>query len=646
MEQAYPLKKIWNKINKYEYVSFDVFDTLIKRNVQRPHDIFRLVELKYNKENGNKIENYVKNRIEVEQKAKIKSENGECTFNSIFEELKDIYPEEIVNKLKNIELEFENKYCIQNKDLYSIYKKCLENGKKIIIISDMYLDKDTIEEILNKNGINGYIDIFVSSEIRLNKHNGTIYPYVLKKLGIKKKQMIHIGDSKRADYIMAMKNGIKAILIPKRLNKLKYYNEKEYNKLNDNEKLSYRTIATFINNSMPISENTYYKLGYEVLGVLLYGYTNWLIRELREKNIDKIFFLAREGACLKRAFDIINDNEIESKYLYASRRSTRVPLLKDINNFEDIFKIVKMRKITDIKSFFINVGLDVSNYSELLLKYNYLETTNIKNIGKIDQFFEEIKPDIIENAEKEEKNLLGYLKQENFTGVLAVADVGWEGTMQNGLSSLSEKFGLNADVTGFYIGQSQAAKKYVDAGIKAKAYLFDYTSNGYDEIRPFLNLFESFFLAQHGTTLKYEYKDDKYSPVLDECEYSDEEKEIFKKIQNGAIQFINDYKEYIDDGVDLYPECSFLGIKTLGLNPTLKDVNLFCNITYLETIKATFASPRNIFYYIIHPKELYIDFCNCSWKIGFLKKLFKVKINYFKLYQRLALVNKGENYAR
>ena len=641
MEQAYPLEKIWNKINKYEYVSFDVFDTLIKRNVQRPHDIFRLVELKYNKDNNEKIQNYVKYRIEAEQKAKTKFENGECTFNSIFEELENIYSEETVSKLKMLELETENEYCIQNKDFYDIYKKCLDNGKKIIIISDMYLSKDVIENILNKNGINNYEDIFVSSEIKLNKHNGMIYPYVLRKLNIKKNQIIHIGDSKRADYIMAIKNGIKAILIPKRVNKLKYYNEKEYNKFKDNEKLSYRTIETFINNNMPISENTYYKLGYEVLGILLYGYTNWLIKELKEKNINRIFFLAREGACLKRAFDIINNTEIESKYLYASRRSTRVPLLKDINSFKDIFKIVKMRKITDIKSFFINVGLDVTKYSELLRKYNYQETTNIKNIENIDKFFEEIKPDIIENAKKEEENLLGYLKQEDLTGVLAVADVGWEGTMQNALSSLSAKFGLDADITGFYMGQSQAAKKYADAGIKTEAYLFDYTTNGYDEVRPFLNLFESLFLAQHGTTLKYEYNDNKYSPILDKCEYSNEEKEIFKKIQDGAIQFINDYKVYINSDVDLYPQCSFLGIKTLGLNPTLRDVNLFCNITYLETIKATFASPKSIFYYILHPKKLYVDFCNCSWKIGFLKKLFKVKLNYFKLYQKLVSISKG-----
>ena len=73
--------------------------------------------------------------------------------------------------------------------------------------------------------------------------------------------------------------------------------------------------------------------------------------------------------------------------------------------------------------------------------------------------------------------------------------------------------------------------------------------------------------------------------------------------------------------------------KDRGITPTLKDVNLFANITYLETIKGKFANPKKLIYYVIHPKEMYIDFCNCSWKIGFLKKLFKININYYNLYK-------------
>lgn len=639
MKQTYLTDKILKKISKYEYVSFDVFDTLIKRNIQRPHDIFRLVEQKYNSENKKNIENYVQYRVKAEKRAKEKFKNGECTFDSIFEELKEIYNQDTIVKLKKLELMLEDKYCTQNKLFYPVYKKCVSDKKKIIIITDMYLDKNVIANILVKNGINQYEDIFVSSELKLNKHNGTIYSYVLNKLNINRKQIIHIGDSKRGDYIMARKNGISSILISKNIKNLEYYNKNQYEKLNENEQLVYRTIEAFINNNMPKNHDKYYRLGYEILGILLYGYIRWLIEELKKKDINKIYFLSREGAVLKRAFDLMNDTKIESRYLYVSRRSTRVPLLKYINNYDDIFKIVKMRKVTDIKSFFINVGLNVENYIELLKKYNCKENTNIKDIENMQAFFEEIKPDIIHNAQDEEKNLIGYLRQEGFTGRFAIADIGWEGTMQNALCTLSDAYNLNANIVGFYVGQSQQAKEYIDKGIKTEAYLFNYKTDGYNEVRPFLNLFESLFLAQHGTTVRYKYKANMFKPVLAESEYSEKERKLFKEIQDGAIQFINEYKDNEDEVIALTPKCVSINIKNLGLYPKLKDVNLFCDITYLETIKASFAKPKSIFYYIIHPKEAYIDFCNCSWKIGFLKKLLKIKLNYFKLYKKLVLLS-------
>lgn len=41
-----------NDISKYEYVSFDVFDTLIFRSVATPEDIFIIVQELYIKKTG------------------------------------------------------------------------------------------------------------------------------------------------------------------------------------------------------------------------------------------------------------------------------------------------------------------------------------------------------------------------------------------------------------------------------------------------------------------------------------------------------------------------------------------------------------------------------------------------------------------
>ncbi len=71
-------------INKYECISFDIFDTLIKRCVTDPHDVFLLAE-RYCKENGISIpENFKEKRIAAER-AINKSNRHPSTIQEIYE---------------------------------------------------------------------------------------------------------------------------------------------------------------------------------------------------------------------------------------------------------------------------------------------------------------------------------------------------------------------------------------------------------------------------------------------------------------------------------------------------------------------------------------------------------------------------------
>ena len=48
-------KCILNRIMKYKIVSFDIFDTLLKRDVFFPTDVFVLVEREYNRRFGQQL---------------------------------------------------------------------------------------------------------------------------------------------------------------------------------------------------------------------------------------------------------------------------------------------------------------------------------------------------------------------------------------------------------------------------------------------------------------------------------------------------------------------------------------------------------------------------------------------------------------
>ena len=58
---SYPQRtadEIIKKIQSYDVVSFDIFDTLLKRDVEFETDVFELVERKYNLEHTHEIKKF------------------------------------------------------------------------------------------------------------------------------------------------------------------------------------------------------------------------------------------------------------------------------------------------------------------------------------------------------------------------------------------------------------------------------------------------------------------------------------------------------------------------------------------------------------------------------------------------------------
>ena len=493
----YNIDKITKKLKNYEYISFDLFDTLIKRDVSSPKKIFNVVENEYYKKYDEKLNNFVDDRILAEKEARDKFEHREPNIDEIYDCFKN-YKKDILEKLKEIEINTEIDFCNINTLFLPIYNFCLENKKKILITSDMYLNKKYIEKILKKCNIS-YDYLFLSNEERCNKYSGKLYMTILVKLNINQKQIIHIGDSKRADFLNPKKYGIKSILIPKYISNLKYFDE---NKLDN---LNYNILNSFINNRINPENDVYYRIGYETLGPLLYGYTKWLIENLKKNKSYKIFFLAREGNLLKIAFDLINSDEnIKSKYLYVSRRSTRVALLKSVSSLEETKKVLRLKRDTNLKEFFELVGLDYNNYDNLLKKFNYSLTDDINKISDFNRFFDKILDDVKKVNLEKEKILIKYLSQEEFSNNIAISDVGWVGTMQKSLKEISKD---KANIIGFYMGKSDKSNQMIENENEMIDFLFHKDSiYQYKMVYSFLNLFESFFLAQHGTTIGYNEK--------------------------------------------------------------------------------------------------------------------------------------------
>ena len=474
-----------NEIKNYEFISFDIFDTLIKRNCICPRDVFSIVQDTYNSDSKEKIFNFLSNRVNSELQARKLTNNEEIEFDEIYFYLEKYYSAEICKKLKQIEIETELNICQSNNEMNKILQYCIENNKKIILTSDMYLDKSIIEKILDKNNIK-YHKLFLSSDFKVKKGSGNLFLKILDDLNIDKSKLIHIGDNYKSDYLIPKQLGIASIHYVKKSNN-SYYNNIIKNNLSSN------VLSSFITNNLKDNEKKLYDWGYICFGPVLYGFTKWLIKNLKKENINKVYFLARDGYIMKKAFDAINTNtDIKSYYFYASRRSIIVPSLWCCKKINEIYDLMYGVNRLSLDKFIKRLGLEDFDLSKEIKKFKL----NLKHVYSIEymktnqdfcNFMNEIYDKIINNSKKEYFYMEKYLQNVDFKGKVAIVDIGWCGNMQMALSKV-----VGNEIHGYYVGIKKNQSK-----LKMKGFLFDneHDKNIYSNIDRNAGIFEFPFLV-------------------------------------------------------------------------------------------------------------------------------------------------------
>ncbi|MBR4385193.1 MAG: HAD-IA family hydrolase [Treponema sp.] len=295
-------------------VSFDIFDTLLIRPFANPTDLFLLIEKDHN------LQGFATKRIEAEKRAREKSKFQEINIDEIYE---NIAPEFAF--AKNLELDYEKRLLRKNPAIEKIYSQACDSNKKIIAISDMYLGKDFLKEILYNNGFNQISEVFVSSDLRKTKGSGDIYRAAISKCGIKAENMLHIGDNEVADVQIPSSMGINAILISRIIDRfLTPGNAKWINYYNENKTLGkgiqLSLIAKHVFNEKEHNIPYWEMMGYRIaMGIV--SYLNFILKESKEHGIDRLIFVARDGWILKKLYEefFMDIYGIPCSYAYLTR---------------------------------------------------------------------------------------------------------------------------------------------------------------------------------------------------------------------------------------------------------------------------------------------------------------------------------------
>lgn len=611
------------KIDEYKCISFDVFDTLIKRNVAAPSDLYELM--------GKELEfsNFAKIRKNAEKTACRK--NAHCTIDDVYDVVLDKIPQLSKFEIIKLEEKYELSYCQTNHIIKDVYDYAKQKKKRIIAVSDMYLSRNTISQILSECGYS-MDEIYVSCEEKKNKSDGSLFEVVLKKEAFSKSEILHIGDSFKADYLGARKCGIKSVKIDRCI---ELFNANRYKKRID-EEFKYSIHKNIIDNNLPLSKSFYEKFGFSIIGPALFSYCKWIEEKCITNDISKVFFFARDGFLMKQAFDYLKTADIETKYLCVSRRALRVPYNASHSTIDEIIKLLPPTRRINVKVLVDYLGLNIEDIKNELKKYKlnlYDEILYSEIRDKYQDFLMELLPLYIEKGKCELDNAVKYLKQEGISGKVAVVDIGWHNTMQFCLENILKEAGVDSNIYGMYFGCSEGGYTVENSCgfIQEPTGSYNIESAG-----AFIGLIESFFLEQAGTTLKYECKDNKYYPIREHYEYEtgSDEYIAYDEIHKGALRYIKIVNNLPNNRyIVLSGKDAYLPIYSIGIHPYMNDVSKFANFRYFSEGVYPLVGYKGIAYYLSHPKEFKTDLYNARWKAGFLKKLFKIDAPYYGIYK-------------
>ena len=247
--------------------------------------------------------------------------------------------------MKEKEMGLEFRSVSINSEVKNLFNYAIEQNKEVILVSDMYLPKDFILSILHKHSINNIKSLYLSSETKLTKHKGSIFKKIISDLNCNPKDILHIGDNKKSDVRLPMKDGINTIYYPS-LNK-QYKNKSKYNKkmvsLFNSErsdliqKYFYKQIinSNFENKELPSREKFLFDLGFYYSTLISLSIYKKINHNFDPKR-DELIFIGRDGHAVKLFIDKLRP-DWTSHYIHlprlTSKRST-FPL--DLNDYVNV----------------------------------------------------------------------------------------------------------------------------------------------------------------------------------------------------------------------------------------------------------------------------------------------------------------------
>jgi len=288
-------------------ISFDIFDTLLIRPYIEPQEVWNVLEEREG------VKGFYKARKEADR---ISYQEATCRGGETsFEEAYALMPKEY-QSLKQKEMDLEREVLRANPEMLELWNELGRQGKKRIIVSDMYLPKEFIESVLKENGFDGWDKFYLSREYDCTKVTGELFKVVLDDLKVEPWEILHIGDNEHSDVEVPKSLGMEAI----HNNKVKdqFFEVCPFAKQIDGRLAGTLAVGWHQFKHDNPNHTYWHRLGFSMGGVLGYLYVSWIVKTAKSIGKDRLLFVARDGYIWQKICKELYP-EMNTEYIYAPR---------------------------------------------------------------------------------------------------------------------------------------------------------------------------------------------------------------------------------------------------------------------------------------------------------------------------------------
>lgn len=343
-------------------ISFDVFDTLITRRTATPQGIlFLMQDILQTNSVYPSVNEYVRlNFCRLRKIAEdvVRANNSflgkeDVTLRQIYSGMKmcGCIGDEETEALYGLECGLELESVLPVGKNIRKAKEYADQGEHVILISDMYLEKEVIAAMLERaDPFLATLPLYVSSAYGKTKWSGQLYSAVAREENVPFAAWEHFGDNRQSDVEVPRRLGIRAHhLEAEALTGCEEYLLRNNGKDSSVQLQIGAARYARLSNDFDVSG----KIGCSFGGEILLSYVLWILRQCEERHIRRLYFVARDGYLLKKIADAIIENrnlDVTTAYLYGSRKAWRVPAMACGQYEWDLVEFIRWSHIEKIKT--------------------------------------------------------------------------------------------------------------------------------------------------------------------------------------------------------------------------------------------------------------------------------------------------------